>query len=370
MKKSLYVLVTILISFTAFAEIRVGALLALSGPISNIGKPSQQIVEAVIAEANKKNLLKDKIVLITYDTQGMPDKAITLAKKLIDKDKVDFIVGPTSTGEAMAIINDVNAAKMPTMGFVGGTPPVEPVKPFMFKSPQKTSTAVEKTFAYLKKKGLTRIGVAVDATGFGQDGLNTIAKASDGITITTVEKFNMKDTDMTAQMAKILATKPQAVVVWTVGKAGAIAAKSLRALDKNIPLIQSHGIADFSYLNLAGSAAEGTVMPALKVVVADALPKNDPQKKAIALFNKRFGKLIKATSVHAVYAYDGINLMLNAASRAKSHNISLVQALESTKNYAGATGVYNITPTDHCGLNASSLIMVRVKNGKFVPEKM
>ncbi|MCD8552625.1 ABC transporter substrate-binding protein [Seleniivibrio sp.] len=370
MKKVLITTSVLLLSISAYAEVKIGALLALTGPISNIGKPSQEILEGVIADANKANFMGEKITLVSYDTQGMPDKTMMFAKKLINKDKVDVIVGPTSTGEAMSVIGTIMEAQTPTMGFVGGTPPVEPVRQYMFKSPQKTSTAVEKTFGYLKKKGWTKIGVVVDATGFGQDGLDQINKYAAGFTITGVEKFNMTDTDMTTQMKKILDTKPQAIVVWTVGKAGAVAAKSLRALDNDIPLIQSHGIADFAYTKLAGASAEGSIMPALKIVVAKQLPANDPQKKAIDLFNKRYGKLINETSVHAIYAYDGINLMLNAMKRAKNEKISIVQALETTKNFAGATGVYNITKTDHCGLDMSSLVMVRVKNGQFVLEDM
>ncbi len=370
MKKLTAAILFLLLSVSAYAEVKIGALLALTGPISNIGKPSEEIVTGAIEEANKSNLLGEKIVLVSYDTQGMPDKAMTFVKKLIKMDKVDVIVGPNSTGGAMAIMGDITSAKMPTMGLVGGTPPVEPVRPFMFKSPQKTSTAVEKAFAYLKKKGVTRIGVVIDATGFGQDGLDQINKYSAGMTITTVEKFNMTDTDMTTQMSKVLSTKPQAVVIWTVGKAGSVAAKSLRALDKNMLMIQSHGIADHSYLKLAGSSAEGSVMPALKILVADSIPSNDPQKKTIDSFLKRYGKLIDATSVHAIYAYDGINLMLNAVKRSKVENISIVQALETTRNFAGVTGIYNITKEDHCGLDTSSLVMVRVKNGKFILEDL
>lgn len=370
MKKLLLAAMMLTISASAFAEVKIGALLALTGPISNIGKPSEEIVLSVVEEANKSNMLGDKITVVSYDTQGMPDKALTFVKRLIKMDNVDIIIGPNSTGGAMAIVGDSTASKMPVMGLVGGTPVVEPVKPFMFKSPQKTSTAVEKAFAYLKKKGLTRIGVVVDATGFGQDGLDQIQKYSAGMTITATEKFNMTDTDMTTQMSKILTSKPQAVVVWTVGKAGSVAAKSLRALDKNIPLVQSHGIADYSYLKLTGDAAEGSIMPALKILVASSLPNKDPQKKVIELFNKRYGKLIDETSVHAIYAYDGINLVLNALKRSKKEKISVTEALETTKNFAGVTGVYNMSKADHCGLDVSSLVMVKVKNGKFILEDM
>ncbi|MGE4317261.1 MAG: ABC transporter substrate-binding protein [Deferribacterales bacterium] len=369
MKKFL-VFILALFSVSAYAEIKVGAVLALSGPISNLGKPAKEIVEGVIADANKNNLLGEKISLVVYDTQSLPDRAQFYTKKLIAKDKVDFIVGPNGTGEALSIINDVMAAKIPTMAFAGGTPITDPVKEYVFKSPQKTSTAVEKSLLYLKKKGITRIGVAVDATGFGQDGLVQINKYAAGMTITAVEKFNMTDTDVTTQMSKILSTKPQAVVVWTVGKIGAIVAKNLKSLAPDMLLVQSHGIADYAYLNLAGAASEGSVMPALKIIVAESLPANDPQKKVIESFNKKFGKLIKATSVHAIYAYDGINLMLNAMKRSKTEKISMIQALETTKNFAGVNGTFNLSKDEHCGLDLSSMVMVKVKDGKFVLEEM
>jgi len=370
MKKSILTALLLLVSVCAYAEIRIGALLALSGPISNLGKPGQEIIDGVVEEANKKNLLGDKIRVISYDTQSLPDRAQTYAKKLIAKDKVDVIVGPNGTGEALSVIGEAMSSKTPIMAFAGGTSVVEPLKPYIFKSPQKTSTAIEKAFNYLKKKGLTKIAVAADATGFGQDGLDQINKYSTGLTITAIEKFNATDNDMSTQMAKLLSTKPQAVVIWTVGRAGAIAAKNLRALDKNILMVQSHGIADNSYLKLAGDAAENTVMPSVKLTVASSLPANDPQKKVIDAFVAKYGKLIDETSVHASYAYDGINLVLSALKKAKAEKITLQQALEKTTKFVGVTGVYNMSKNDHCGLDLSSMVMVRVKNGQFVLEEM
>jgi len=370
MKKTVITVLMLLVSVCAYAEIKIGALLALSGPISNLGKPGQEIIDGVIAEANKTNMLGEKITVISYDTQSMPDRAQTYAKKLIAKDRVNVIVGPNGTGEALSVIGEAMSSKTPMVAFAGGTSVVVPVRPFVFKSPQTTTTAIEKAFNYLRKKGITKIAVAADATGFGQDGLDQINKFSKGFTITGIEKFNATDNDVTTQMSKLLTAKPQAVVIWTVGRAGAIAAKSLRALDPNILMVQSHGIADNSYLKLAGAAAENTIMPSVKLTVASSIPANDPQKKTIDLFVKKYGKLIDETSVHASYAYDGINLVLAALKKSKAEKIPLQQAMEKITNFVGVTGVYNMSKSDHCGLDLSSMVIVRVKDGKFVLEEM
>ncbi|KAA0257340.1 ABC transporter substrate-binding protein [Deferribacter autotrophicus] len=367
MKKLILILLMVIFSITSvFAKIKIGALLAISGPASHIGKPAEIIIKTLTENFNKKNNLNEQIELVIYDTKSQPKIAIQFAKKLINKDKVDVIIGPNTTGSALAIIPFVQKAKIPTMTLVGGTSVVEPVKKYVFKSPQKTSTAIKKIKEYLLKHNITRIGVIADSGGFGQDGIKSLKKNANGLEIIGIEKFHKSDANMTSQLAKLLKKKPQAILAWTVGSAGAKIAKNLRQLDKEVLLIQSHGLADYYYIKLAGNFAENSILPATKFIVASQLPDSDPQKKILIDFNNQFGKLIENSSVHSVYAYDGFNLIIEAFKKSKEKNIPLVDALESIKNYVGVTGVYNLSNKDHCGLDESSMVIIKVKDGKFI----
>jgi len=359
----LSVFLTVFISITAFAEIKIGALLAISGPASHLGKPAEVILKELVKDYNKNN--KEKIKLIIYDTKSHPQMAIQFAKRLISKDKVKIIIGPNTTGSALAIIPLVQKSKVVTMTLVGGTSVVEPVKKYVFKSPQKTSTAIKKIESYLLANNITKIGVIADSGGFGQDGINSLKVLSKNIEVVGIEKFNKTDANMTSQLSKLLNKKPQAILAWTVGSAGAKIANNLRELNKNILLIQSHWLADYYYIKLAGKNAEGSILPATKFIVADQLPDNDPQKPLLIEFNKKFGKLIKDSSVHAVYAYDGFKLILKGLEISKKENIPLADAIEKIKNFVSVTGTYNFSAKDHCGLDEDSMVIIKVVNGKF-----
>jgi branched-chain amino acid transport system substrate-binding protein len=195
--------------------------------------------------------------LIIGDTESDPAKAATIAKKFIHSDKVAAIIGPTSTGEGMQVKKIVEEAAIPIFMTVGGDPPImEQTGPFtyIFKSPQRSSTAVKKLFGYLKDKKLTKVALMYATDPFGKDGVVWLKKLAPdfGLTLVAEESFGPKDIDMTAQLTKIKAANPQAIVVWTIGPAGPIVAKNKAQVGLNIPLFQCHGQPDPTYIKLAG----------------------------------------------------------------------------------------------------------------------
>ena len=175
---------------------------------------------------------------------------------------------------------------------------------------------------------------------------------------------------MTAQLTKVKNAAPQAIVVWTIGPAGAIVSKNKAQLGIDLPLFQCHGLPDPKYIELAGSACEGDRMPATKLMVAEELPDTDPQKAVI----KEFVRLYKARgyddqfpiNTHSGYAWDAIMMVANAMEKAGTVPEELRSTIERTKGYVGISGIYNLTPEDHNGLGVDSMVVVQVKNGKFV----
>jgi branched-chain amino acid transport system substrate-binding protein len=315
------------------------------------------------------------------DTESDPAKAATIAKKFIHTDKVAAIIGPTSTGEGMNVKKIVEEAGIPTFMTVGGDPVImggEKLGSFnyVFKSPQRSSTAVKKLYGYLKDKKLTKVALLTASDPFGKDGVVWLEKLAPefGLTLVAKESFGPKDIDMTAQLTKIKNADPQAIVVWTIGPAGAIIAKNKAQLGIKIPLFQCHGQPGPEYIQLAGKASEGDAMPATKLMAASELPDADPQKKVIQEFIKLYTDQYKfdkqfPINTHSGYAWDAIYIVANAMKKAGTDSKALRDAIEGTKGYVGVSGIYNLTPEDHNGLDVDSMVIVQVKDGKFTLAK-
>ena len=333
----------------------------------------------VVDKINKEGGVDGKAIeLIVGDTEGDPAKAVNIAKKFIYKDKVAAIIGPTRTGTGMAVKKIVHAGKIPTFMTVGGDPVImggEKLGPFdwVFKSPQRSSVAVKRLYLYLKDKGLTKIALMTASDGFGKDGVRWLTRLAPefGIEIVAQEAFGPKDTDMTAQLTNAKNAGPQAIVVWTIGPAGSIVSKNKAQLAIDLPLFQCHGLPDPKYIELAGKASEGDRMPATKLMVADALPDSDLQKPVIKEFVRLYTDVYHydkqfPINTHSGYAWDAIMIVANAMKQAGTQADDLRSAIERTTGYVGVSGVYNLTPEDHNGLDVDSMVVVQVKDGKFV----
>ncbi|TLM67697.1 MAG: ABC transporter substrate-binding protein [Deltaproteobacteria bacterium] len=380
MKRMLVSLVLLALAVPALAAepIKLGAFFDLSGKAAFIGTPTKLVAEMVVEKINAEGGINGRpLELIMADSESEPPKAANIAKKFIYKDQVTAIIGPTLTDTGMVVKKIVHEGKIPIVMTVGGDPVImggEKFGPFdwVFKSPQRSSTAVERLFLYLKEKKLTRIALLTSDDGFGKDGSRWMREFAPkyGIEILLEEAFGARDTDMTAQLTKARNANPQAIIAWTIGPAGSIVAKNKAQLGIALPLFQCHGLPDPKYIELAGKAAEGDRMPATKLMVVDELPDADPQKKVI----QEFVKLYRAKgydkqfpiNTHSGYAWDAIMLVANAIKKAGTEPEALRKAIEGTKGYVGVSGIYNLTVEDHNGLGVDSMVMVEVKNGKFV----
>jgi branched-chain amino acid transport system substrate-binding protein len=361
----------------AAEPIKLGAFFDLTGPSAAIGTPTKLVAEMVVKKINGEGGVNGRpLQLIPADDEGDPTKAALIAKKFIDGDKVVAIIGPTRTDTGMASKPIIEQMKVPTFMCVGGDPIIlggkfGPFK-YTFKSPQRTSIAVQKVYAYMKKRGIQNIAIITAADGFGRDGKTEMEKLSSeyGIKILASESFQPTDNDMTAQLVKIKAVSPQAIICWTIGKAGSIVAKNVKQLGIQSPLFQCHGLPDPIYIKLAGEASEGNIMPSTKLMVAAQLSDSDPQKKVILEFIRLYTDVYQydrqfPINTHSGYAWDAIYMVANAMKKAGTDNEKLRDAIEATKGYVGVSGIYNLTPEDHNGLGLDSMVIVRIEKGQW-----
>jgi branched-chain amino acid transport system substrate-binding protein len=362
----------------AAEPIKIGAFYSLSGPAAAIGTPTKLVTQMVVEKINKEGGINGRpIELVLGDTESEPTKAVMVTKKFINVDKVAAIIGPDRTDLGMAVKKSIEEAGIPTFMTVGGDPvimggPQLGTYKWVFKSPQRSSTAVEKLYQYLKKADLKKIALITASDGFGKDGKGWLEKLAPthGLTIVADESFNPKDTDMTAQLTKVASANPDAIVCWTIGPAGAIVAKNVKQLNIKTPLFQCHGLPDPKYVELAGPASEGNMMPSTKLMAWEQLPDSDPQKNVIKefvhLYNdvNHFDKQFPINA-HSGYAWDAIYIVANAMKKAGTDPEKLREAIEQTKDYVGISGIYNLTSDDHNGLGPESMILVRIEDGKW-----
>ncbi len=383
MKKLLSFLVAffLFVSFAKASEkepIKIGALFALSGPAAFIGTPTKLVAEMAVSEINKNGGINGRpIQLIMADTEGDPTKAVMAVKKLIEVDKVVALIGPTRTGTGMAIKPIVERARVPIVMTVGGDPVIMEggrfgTARFIFKAPQRSSTAVKKIYIYLQQKGLKRIAILTASDGFGQDGKRWLKKLapSYGLKIVAEESFNPTDNDMSGQLRRLMTKKPDVIICWTIGPAGATVAKDVKRLGIKVPLFQCHGLPDPKYIELAGPAAEGNLMPSTKLMAWKELPDSDPQKPVIAHFVKLYEEVYDLDrkfpiNTHSGYAWDAINLLVRAIKKAGTNREGIRDELEKINGYVGVSGIYRMSPKDHCGLDVDSMIIVKIVNRQW-----
>ena len=363
----------------AEAPIKIGAFFALSGPAASIGTPTKLVAQMVVDKINKDGgINKQLLELAVGDTESDPTKALMQAKRLVESDKVVALIGPTRTDEGMAAKPYIeDTAHLPIVMTIGGDPVILGGKfgPFTwtFKTPQRTSVAARKVYEYLKNQKQTRVALLTASDGFGKDGLSSLEQLAGeyGMEIVAKEAFAVTDTDMSPQLLKIKGSGAQAIICWTIGPAGARVAKNVKQLAVAIPLVQCHGQPDPKYIELAGDAAEGSIMPSTKLMVADQLPDSDPQKAVIRDFIDLYTNVYHfdkqyPINTHSGYAWDAIYLLANAMRQVGTAPDALRGAIEQTKGYVGVSGIYNMTPEDHNGLGLDSLVMVKVEKGKWV----
>jgi branched-chain amino acid transport system substrate-binding protein len=352
--------------------IKIGAFLSATGPASFLGEPEKKTLEMYVHKLNKDGGVQGrKIELVVYDDGGAGDKASTFAKRLIESDKVDIIIGGSTTGTTMAAVPLIERAGVPFISLAGAVVIVEPVKKWVFKTPHTDRMAAEKVFADMQKKGITKIGMISEDAGFGKSGHDqslAVVKTY-GIEIVADEVYSPKDPDVTAQLTKIKNVPGvQAVFNFGFGQGPAIVTKNFKQLGMTVPLYQSHGVASKDYIKLAGAAAEGVRLPAAGLVVPEQLAATDPQKPVVTAFKKEYEDAFKSdVSTFAGHAYDGLQIALAAILRAGSTDKAKVRdEIEKTSGYVGTGGLVSMSPTDHMGLSPSAFHMVEIRNGNWL----
>lgn len=359
------------VSLAQAGTIKVGAILAETGPAAFLGGPESRSLHMLVDETNAKGGINGNTIdLIVKDSAGSPEKAVSFAKQLIEEDQVFAIIGPSTSGESLNIKKIAEDGKTIMISCSAAELIVNPVAKHVFKTAPSDSYAAQQIFMTMQKKGIKKIAVLAGNDGFGKAGKEQLAKnAVDfGITIVAEEVYDKSATDLTAIVAKLKANAEiQAVVNWSIVPAQSILAKNIRQAGWEVPIYQSHGFANIKYAEAAGAAAEGIIFPASRLLIAEALPAG-PQKEMLMKYKTSYeSKFNERVSTFGGHTYDAMTILAKAVAVGGADREKVLAAMENIKGLIGTAGTFNFSPTDHGGLGLDAFAMLTVKNGQFVP---
>ncbi len=366
----------------------IGAIFSVTGGASFLGEPERNTARMVEEAINAAGGIQGRpLRVVIEDTKSEESQAVLAVRKLMEKDKVIAVIGPSTTGESMAIVPIMEKSQTPMISCAAALSIVTPKdeldrivasKTFempkkqnrwIFKTAQTDTSAVEAIYDHMKRKGISRVAIITVTSGFGDLGRQELKRVAPayGISIVADERYGPKDADMTAQLTKIRGTDAQAVVNWSIGPPCVIVTKNWKQLSMKIPLYQSHGFGSKGYIDLAGGAAEGVLCPLGHLVVAEKLKANHPQKNVTVKYKTEYEKRFKAdVSGFGGYAWDALYLLADALKNSGSDMGKIRDYLETkVKNWPGVSGVFNMSPEDHTGLKKDAFEMIVVKNGDW-----
>ncbi|NLX19253.1 MAG: ABC transporter substrate-binding protein [Desulfobulbus sp.] len=353
------------------ATVKIGAILAETGPAAFLGGPEVRSLRMLVDEINAKGGVQGKTIeLIVKDSASSPEKAVSFTKQLIEEEKVFAIIGPSTSGESLAIKKIAEDGKTILISCSAADLIVTPVTPHVFKTAPSDSYAAQQVFRTMQKRGITKIVVLAANDGFGKAGKEQLTKHAPefGITIAAEEVYDKNATDLSAIVAKLKAIKDvQAVINWSIVPAQSILAKNIRQAGWDVPIYQSHGFANIKYAEAAGAAAEGIIFPASRILIADFLP-DGPQKEFLLKYKNSYESQFKEkVSTFGGHTYDALTILVKALEAGGDDREKVRAAIENIQGLIGTAGTFNFSATDHGGLGIDAYAMLTVKNGEFVP---
>jgi branched-chain amino acid transport system substrate-binding protein len=369
----------LLASALAQADINVGVTVSATGPAASLGIPEKNTIALM-----PKTIGGQKINYIVLDDASDTTAAVNNTRKLISENKVDIILGSTTTPNSLAMIDVAAESQTPVISMAASARIIEPMdgkKRWVFKTPQNDIMMSLAIAEHMAANGVKTVGFVGFSDAYGEGWYQEFAKAAElkKLQIVANERYSRTDTSVTGQTLKLMSAKPDAVLVAGSGTPAALPQKSLKERGYGGKIYQTHGVANADFLRVGGKDVEGTLLPAGPVLVAEQLPASNPVKKSalayVAAYEAANGK--GTVSTFGAHAWDTGLLMAAAVPVAlkkaqpgtPEFRAALRDALEQVKELPGAHGVFNMTANDHLGLDQRARVMVKVENGawKYIP---
>ena len=360
---------------------KIGVFFSATGPASSLGVPERDTAMMIAEQVNAAggiegpDGLMHPLEVIIEDDQTSTDEALLIVKKFIEQENVPIIVGGTASGISLAVIDTVTEAGVPFISNASSGAIIQPVaeRHWIFKTPQTNLPVAQVQGDWMVAKGITQVASFGVNNGFGVDSMGALqtVTADLGIDIVWEGTFEPGDTDFSAQLTQIAGSGAEALIVHATPGEGAPLTVQFRDLGLNIPIVHNHGIGNQAFIDLAGEASEGVMFPIGKLLVADDLPATDPQKGVLTQYISDYTAYTNGAtpSTFGGHAWDSMQMAIMALGEVGPDAAAIRDYLEGIQNFAGISGVFNISDQDHNGIGKETLVMVEIKNGtwEYVP---
>lgn len=360
----------------AGAQVKVGVTLAATGPAASLGIPERNTAALL-----PKEVAGQKIEWIILDDATDTTQAVRNSRKLITEDKVDVLVGTSVTPGSLAMVDVAAESKVPMISVAASAKIVEPVddkRRWVFKTPQNDVLMAGALADAMVKAKVKTLGFIGFADAYGDGWLEVMQKAAQekGIKVAAIEKYSRTDTSVTGQVLKLVAARPDAILIAGAGTPSALPQKELKARGYPGIIYQTHGAANNDVLRVCGKDCEGMLLPAGPLLVAAQLPDSNPVKQSALAYVQTYEKAHGegSTNTFGGHMWDAGQLILAAVPEAlksgakpgtPEFRAAMRDALENVKNLPASQGVFNMSPTDHAGFDERSRVMVKVQGGKW-----
>ncbi len=359
----------------SYADINIGVSVSATGPAASLGIPEKNTFALM-----PTSVAGQKINYIILDDASDTTKAVTNTKKLISEDKVDAVIGSTITPNSLAMIDIVAEAETPMIAMAASARIIDPMdakRRWVFKTPQNDAQMAVAITGHMSKAGVKTAAFIGFSDAYGEGWWNEFSKIAEArhIKVVASERYNRSDTSVTGQVLKLISSNPDAVLIAGSGTPAALPQVALKERGYKGAIYQTHGVANNDFLRVGGKDVEGTWLPAGPVLVVNQLPDSNPLKKSALTYVQKYEAAHGAGSVSTfgAHAWDAGVLLANAIPAAlkkaspgtKEFRAALRDALEATKELAGAHGVFNMSATDHLGFDQRASVMVQIKDGKW-----
>ncbi len=375
LRSPLTLIAALMMSALAHADINVGVTVSATGPAASLGIPEKNTISLM-----PKTIGGHKVNYIVLDDASDTTTAVNNTRKLISENKVDVILGSTTTPNSLAMIDVVAEAKTPMISMAASARIVEPQdakKRWVFKTPQNDIMMSLAIAEHMSNNGVRSVAFIGFSDAYGEGWHQEFAKVAGlkSLQLVAKESYSRSDTAVTGQVLKIMSAKPDAVLIAGSGTPAALPQKTLRERGYTGKIYQTHGVANADFLRVGGKDVEGTILPAGPVLVAQQLPANHPIRKSanayVSAYEAAYGK--GTVSTFGGHAWDAGLLMSAAVPVAlkkaqpgtEAFRAALRDALEQVKELPGAHGIFNMSAGDHLGLDQRARVMVKVENGAW-----
>ena len=359
----------------AEGQVRIGFTISTTGPAASLGIPQRNSIALLPTQIGGQT-----VEYIVLDDGSDATRAVANTRKLIDESNVDAVIGSSTTPASMAMIDVAAEKQVPMITLAASSRLIGPMdgqRRWVFKTPQNDSLMADAIAEHMYRAGIKTVGFIGFSDAYGDGWLTEAKRALEtwGIELIATERYSRNDTSVTGQVLKLVAAKPDAVLIAGAGTPAALPQKALHERGYAGKYYQTHGVANMDFIRVGGKDVEGTVLPAGPILVASQLPESDPVKALAGEYVRRYEAAYGPGTVatFGAHAYDAAIMLqaavpvalLGAKPGTPAFHVALRDALETAYGLVLTHGISEMTSEDHNGFDKRARVMVTIQDGTW-----